>query len=283
MKKQLSEVLTNKTQTTNNKIKEELFPIFTQFFKIFDLLKFSKNDSSLFSSEYIKSFECLDFPSWDSFYPLDRDSAKEHLPFVSEEDLEKEMFQDFEDIDKCLKESPVFKQIRKLSSKEQKESKDGDEVLLTKEQAEILLSCYAWMNFSVIAAIFGKMPFELFTNAKKGDRDSILKLIQLDKSLIQSDWSMKEIKKAQLSGDQEYFKKLAKAITAAPFKSKKLNIKLSMVLVFGWEMGLSKLSNLEILEFVNELGVYEGDDPDSLYREVKRLGLRKRAKKERTE
>jgi hypothetical protein len=269
----------NLSKVDTNKIKEEILPFFTQFLKIFDLLEFSKDDLSVFSSEYLKSFESLNFPDWHSFYPLDKNSAKEHLPFISEEDFDKEMVQDYEDIDKCLKESPVFKQIRKLSTKEQKESKEGDEVLLTKEQAEILLSCYAWMNFYVIAAIFGKMPFELFESAKNGDRASIFKLIQLDKSLIQSDWSMREVKKAQLSGDKEYFKKLAKAISTDPFKSKKVNIKLSIVLVFGWKMGLGKLSNLKILELVNELGVYEGEDPDSLYREIKRLGLRKRVKK----
>jgi hypothetical protein len=267
---------------TNN-IKEELLPFFTQFLKGFDLCDFSKNDSSEFSSEYLKSFENLNFPDWHSFYPFDRESKSEHLSFTNEKEMEKEFFRDTGDIDRSLKENPIFKQIRKLSTKDQKESKEGDEILLTKEQAEILLSCYAWMNFAVTAALFGQMPFDLFANAKNGDKDSILKLIQLDKSLIQSDWSMREIKKAQLSGDKEYFKKLAKAITTDPFKSKKLNLKLTLVLVFGWEMGLSKLSNLEILEFVHDLGVYESDDPDSLYREIKRLGLRKRVKKEQAE
>ena len=106
-------------------------PFFIQFLKIFDLLEFSKNDSFVFSSEYLTSFEKLNFPDWHSSYPLDRKSAIEHFPFIKDDDLDNEMFMDFEDIDKCLKESGVIKQIRKLATKEQKESKEGDEVLLT--------------------------------------------------------------------------------------------------------------------------------------------------------
>ena len=139
------------------------------------------------------------------------------------------------------------------------------------------------MNWTLIAALWGKSPFELFEKAKNGDRDSILKLIQLDKSLIQSDWSMREIKKAQLSGDQEYFKKLSKAIITNPFKPKKRNLKLSIVLVIGWEEGLKQFTNAEIFELVKELEIYGSEDPDSLYREINRLGLRKRIKKEQTE
>ena len=52
-----------------------------------------------------------------------------------------------------------------------------------------------------------------------------------------------------------------------------------LVLVYGWELGLNKLSNEEILDLVIELGVYKGNDADSLYREIKRLGLKKRKQK----
>lgn len=42
---------------------------------------------------------------------------------------------------------------------------------------------------------------------------------------------------------------------------------------------MSKLSNEEILDLVIELGIYEGNDADTLYREGKRLGLKKRKQK----
>ncbi|CCQ90696.1 hypothetical protein NITGR_360034 [Nitrospina gracilis 3/211] len=131
----------------------------------------------------------------------------------------------------------------------------------------------------MIASLFGKNPFVLFEEAKNGNRDSILNLIQLDKSFIEAEWSMREIKKAQLAGDQKYFEKISKAFKTDPFKPKKRNLKLTFVLVFGWEMGLDKLSNDEILDFVKDLGVYGGDDSDSLYKEIQRLGLRKRINK----
>jgi len=271
----------NNNKINKAKIKNGLFPFFTQFLKNFDLFELPKNESFVFNPELFKSFEKLGFPDWCAFYPLDPESAKKHFSFV--EDMDKEMSLDADDIDKCLKESQVINQYRKLATKEQKESKEGDDFFLTKEQADISLSSYAWLNFAFIAALFGESPFALFEKAKSGDKDSILKLIQLDKSLIQSDWSMKEIKKAQLSGDQEYFKKLSKAIATNPYKAKKVNLKLSLVLVFGWDEGLKELTNIELFEFVKKLGIYGSDDPDSLYREIKRLGLRKRIKKEQAD
>lgn len=256
-----------------NKLKAELLPLFTQILKVFDLFELSKNESFVFNPELFISIENLNFPDWSQHYPIHKDSDGFPFPSLSEKEMDEELSLDLDDEEKFIKESHTINEIRKLSTKEQLEGKDK---LFNQKQADHILACYAWMNFIFIAALFGKSPFILFESAKNGNHDAILKLIQLDKSLIGADWSMREIKKAHLSGNQEYFKKLAKALTTSPFKPKKTNPKLSIVLVFGWEMGLGKLSNDEILELVKDLGIYEGDDPDTLYREIKRLGLRKR-------
>lgn len=241
--------------------------------EIIDLFNFNDNENFVFNSELFKSFEKLDFPGWNQYYPINNDLKDSPLSSIN--NLEIEFPLDFEDEEKVLNESPIVDEIRKLSSKEQLENK---EVYLNNKQADLILACYANLNFLLCPALFGESPSELFIKAKNGDQGSILKLIQLDKSLIESDWSMREIKKAQLSGDKDYFKKLSKVMIKNSFKPLKKNLKLSLVLVYGWELGLNKLSNEEILDLVIELGVYKGNDADSLYREIKRLGLKKRKK-----
>ncbi len=263
--------MTNQTLHLQNKIKNELIPFFIEYLKIIDLFGLSNTDSFVFNSELFKSIEKLNFPDWNQYYPINNDFK--NSPLSSINNLEMEFPIDFEDEEKFLNESPIVREIRKLSSKEQLEEYKW---YFNKKQTDLLLACYAWMNFSFCAALFGKSPFALFESAQNGDQDAILKLIQLDKSLIDSDWSMREIKKAQLSGDMDYFKKLSKAITKDSFKAKKRNLKLTLVLVFGWELGLNKLSNEEILDVVQDLNIYTSNDSDSLYREIKRLGLRKR-------
>ena len=259
-----------------NKLKAELLPIFIQLLKMFDLFELSEKDAFVFNPELFKSFEKHGFPNWSIFYPFNKTLDNTPLSFLKDidEDIEFDLLS--EGFDKVLEEGIIFKEIRKLATQEQLGGKEEDQFFLTKDQSEILLACYAWMNFSFMTALFGKLPFELYEEARQGNRDSIFKLIQVDKSFVGTDWSMREIKKAQLSGNQKFFNELAKALQKNPFASSKTNLKLCFVLVFGWGMGLGKLSNDEILDFVKELGIYGGDDSDSLYKEIHRLGLRKR-------
>lgn len=245
-----------------------------QFLNIFDFLKLGEFENFVFRPELFKSFEKLDFPNWKQYYPIHENSKVSPLSSIN--DLEKDLPFELKDDESILRESPIIHQLKNLGNKA---SVKGDEVYLNKKQAELLLSCYAYLNFILCVAIFGESPINLFKNAKKGDQEAILQLIQLDKSLIESNWSMKEIKRAHLSGDKGYFKRLSKALISDSFKPKKKNLKLTLVLVYGWELGLNKLTNQEIFEFVKDLGIYGSDDPDSLNRELNRLGLRKRNRK----
>lgn len=258
----------------NTKFDPDSILLIKGFLEIIDQFDLNKNENFTFNPELFKSFEKLDFPGWSQYYPINNDLKDSPLSSIN--NFEMEFPIDFKDEEKFLNESPITSEIKKLSSKEQLEN---EEVYLNNKQADLILACYANLNFLLCSSLFGESPSELFKKAKHGDQGSILKLIQLDKSLIESDWSMREIKKAQLSGDKDYFKKLSKVITKDSFKPIKKNLKLSMVLVYGWELGLNKLSNEEILDLVIELGIYEGNDADTLYREVKRLGLKKRKQK----
>ncbi|MGP0628668.1 hypothetical protein ACTRW9_03080 [Nitrospina sp. 32_T5] len=257
-------------------LKTELISFFSQFLKIIDLFDLNNNLSFDFNSELFKDFEKHKFPNWSKYYPILGNFK--NSPLFGLKIPEDEFNLNFADHEEFINKSSVIGTLKELGNQDKHTVKKGED-RLTKSQVEFILSTYAALNFSLCAAIFGENPLELFIKAKKGDRESILKVIQLDKSLIGSNWSMKEIKKAQLSGDQEYFDQLSKAVKTKPFSPKKKNVKLALVLVFGWEMGLKELTNEEIFDLVKELGIYGSDDPGSLHREMNRLGLRKRGKK----
>ena len=143
-----------------------------EFLEIIDLFNLNENENFIFNSELFKSFEKLDFPDWSQYYPINNDFKNSPLSSINK--LEMELPIDFEDEEKILNESSIVKEIRKLSSKEQLENED---VFLNKKQADLILACYANLNFLLCSAIFGESPFELFKKAKNGDQGSILKLI----------------------------------------------------------------------------------------------------------
>ena len=86
---------------------------------------------------------------------------------------------------------------------------------------------------------------------------------------------MREIKKAQLAGDEDYLNKLSKAISTKPYAPQKKSFKLSFFLIYGWESGLKELTNLEIFDLAKELDIYESDDPGSLDKLIYRWELKK--------
>lgn len=159
--------------------------------------------------------------------------------------------------------------------------KHGDEILeklfigLWRKKITVLLGCYVLLHISLFPALFGEHFANLIKKAKSDDRDSILKLVQVDKSFIGKNWALKEVRKAQLSGDTGFLNKLGNALKKHPLKSKKKNLSLSMFLVMGWELGLKKLKINEIHDLVTDMRIYDNDDPDNLYKEIKRLKLRK--------
>lgn len=271
--------MSSQKTSKNKNPANELIPFFNQFLKVIDLFDLNNNLSFDFNSELFKDFEKHKFPNWDKYYPVLGNFK--NSPLFDLKIPENEFNLDFANHEEFINKSSVIKTLKDLGKKDKHTVKKGED-RLTKSQVDFILSTYAALNFSLCAAIFGENPLELFKKAKKGDRESILKVIQLDKSLIGSNWSMKEIKKAQLSGDQEYLDQLSKAVKTKPFAPKKKNLKLTLVLIFGWEMGLKELTNEEIFDLAKELGIYGSDDPGSLHREMNRLGLRKRERKRKT-
>jgi hypothetical protein len=255
---------------SNQNLKNELFKFFTQFFKTIDFLKIPDTNTFSFIPEWIELFEKLGFPDWYHHYSSFENMDKSLLSFVK--NPEQEVFQDLSDLDEAEKNSQISKRLEELVTNEQRQSK---EPFINDEQAKIIFGCYALLNFGLLGAVYGENPFKLFKKAEKGERESILKVIQVDKSLIGTEWSMREIKKAHLSGDEDYLNQLSKAIIAKPYTPKKKDLKLSIFLLYGWESGLNELTNLENFDLAKELDIYESDDPGSLDKLIYRWGYRK--------
>lgn len=148
---------------------------------------------------------------------------------------------------------------------------------LKRKNIKILLTAFVLHQIIVCPALFGVNFFDLLQKAKKGDHESIFKLIQVDKALIGSKWVLKEIRKAQMKGDFVFLDKLSKNLkkdTWSSNRNKKDNISQRLVLVFGWHLGLNKLTHPEIHDLLIDLGVSKYEDTDSLSHEIKRMDLR---------
>ena len=79
------------------------------------------------------------------------------------------------------------------------------------------------------------------------------------------------IRKAQISGDEGFFKKLAKAITKQPFSHDKEFTRAMMVINLFWPIGLNKLSNSERIDLLETCGIRIQDDPETFRRYVNSL------------
>ncbi len=149
---------------------------------------------------------------------------------------------------------------------------------LKRKKITVFLSAYVLHQIIVCPALFGVTLGEILQKAKKGDHESIVRLIQIDKSFIGADWALKEIRKAQMKGDFNFFKLLADNIKKDTWDSngkKTENMAQRIVLILGWHIGLKDLTHSEVHDFLTALGVCKYDATDSLSREIKNLKLRK--------
>ena len=86
-------------------------------------------------------------------------------------------FQDFSNLDEAADKMENSNRLKELVTEEQRES---NEPFINNEQVKLIFSCYALMNFGFLGAVHGENPFELFKKAQKGERESILKVIQVE-------------------------------------------------------------------------------------------------------
>ncbi len=129
------------------------------------------------------------------------------------------------------------------------------------------------LNFTLFSAyntislvVFGRNIYELIKEGKNGNQDSFFKALQIDRTIIESTWAIKMIRKAQLSGDEKFFKRMAKAIAKQPLTHDKEFTRAIMIIILFWHLGLNKLTNSERIELLEECGIRVQDDPESFRR-----------------
>jgi hypothetical protein len=115
---------------------------------------------------------------------------------------------------------------------------------------------------------------ELYSEAKNGDLDSLVKVIQFDKTIFDHDWVKVLMLKATIIGDYDFFEKIAYAIkTKPPLGRINETRRIRTILITFWGMGLYRLSNDELVNLLDNSGypmLEEYPDPDTFRRFVDR-------------
>ncbi len=96
---------------------------------------------------------------------------------------------------------------------------------------------------------------QLYHESKKGNDESLFKLIKVDKTLFDHEWLRMRIRRAMHSGDSRFFGELADAIKAAPLDTRLSNLEISLVLLNFWNAGLYRLTVPELMDLLKASGV----------------------------
>jgi len=110
----------------------------------------------------------------------------------------------------------------------------------------------------------------LIEEARSGNEDSFFNLLQIDRTVVECDWAQKMIRKAQLTGDVKFFKRMAKSISKSPLENAKQFTTARMVIIMFWHLGLKKLKYYEIRKLLKTCGLLV-QDSDAFRRFVQRL------------
>ena len=99
---------------------------------------------------------------------------------------------------------------------------------------------------------------------KKGDDDSILRAIRIDKYALYTESARMRIIRAQISGDSKFLNRLSYAIKDKPLKKIDIHHETYMVLKYFWLMGLDGLKYEELYYFLkNDCGIIPPAYPHS--------------------
>jgi acyl carrier protein len=153
------------------------------------------------------------------------------------------------------------------------EKKEIDANINYLKKSNSLLPIISVLSSSFSQIAHQKTLADLKENISKGDDDSIFKAVTIDKSLLSMDEIKDRISKAQLSGDEEFFKELGKAIADNPLKSPTPHGKTYTVIRMFWLHGLYKLTYRELHGFLESCDLippaYPGAFEKFMHRNIK--------------
>jgi hypothetical protein len=124
-----------------------------------------------------------------------------------------------------------------------------------KEEPKVLRRSifYIWNTISLL--VHKKNLKLLFKDARKGDDESLFKLIQIDKTLFDHEWLRTRIRKASFFGDWKFFDNLSKAIKTDPLANRKVHGDIFLLLINFWTVGLYRLTIPELMQLFQDSGI----------------------------
>lgn len=146
---------------------------------------------------------------------------------------------------------------------------NGEKIELRKthEITTIAMNCY-----NSISLLVHQRPLsKLFSEGKDGDEKALFKLLQIDKTATDLDWARRMIRTAQLTGNEKFFKQMAKAIAKSPLDNRKIHAELQMVLLMCWQFGLYRLSDGELINLLETSHLRIQDNQEAFFKYVQRI------------
>jgi hypothetical protein len=156
------------------------------------------------------------------------------------------------------------------SFEDKKETVNEEEEIKYFKKSDVMIPFLGVVLSSISQLAHQRTLVELKGNIIKGDDKSLFKAITIDKTLLYVEEVKNRITQAQLSGDSDFFNKLGKAIASNPLKRIGQHGKTYAVLNLFWLMGLYKLTNEELYEFLKSCGLIPPDYPYAFQKFVRR-------------
>jgi hypothetical protein len=150
--------------------------------------------------------------------------------------------------------------------------KNMDEKTLHREylRPSVIMKFLLSLYNSICLLVFNISLPELLKDARNEDKESFFKILQIDRTAVECEWAKKMIRKAQLTADEEFFRKMGKAITTPPLENRKIYGRILVILLLFWQFGLWRLENEEIIELLEDSGIRVQDDQETFRKFVAR-------------
>lgn len=117
-------------------------------------------------------------------------------------------------------------------------------------------------TFNTLSMLVHKKPMKkLLEEARLGNDESLVKAIQIDRTLFSVEFVRTRINKAQYTGDHFFFERLASSLKKSPLQNDVEYDEVLLVLMFFWKMGLYRLTIFEMMELLESAGLkLQGDE-----------------------
>jgi hypothetical protein len=124
----------------------------------------------------------------------------------------------------------------------------------------------------------GYTPRELVALATRGDKQSLMCLVELDKMFLTARFSREWFVSAQSRRDTRFFKRLATSVERDTLKKEMPSARLGIACYLLWFLGFERVGKKRLLSFIESEGLAEYPDPHAFYKYLSRLGIKVRAK-----